>query len=141
MKKINKTTFYKYIIDYEYGIADFYCKTKDEKKVINDFYACADVCFGIRKSLGEVKIEKSYSNVELPIPYRDKGATHFLSHNGDDILFNARYRNHKGEYWKLYSEHGEWCSCKKMGKEELSCDVHHFWVKNHDKVCKCTEKH
>ena len=135
-----KTEFYKYIIDYEYGVGNFYTTEADRKKALSQFLNCASECFGIRKSLGETTLKIRYKNVQLPIPYRNKGGDLLLTHNGgDEILFTTRVRGKDNEYWKLHSEWGDWCSCKKKGKEELSCEVHHFWVKNHDKVCK--EKH
>ena len=130
----------KFVIDYEYGIADFYTDASDDKEVLRQFWECASVCFGIRKSLGETKIDTRYLGTDLPIPYRDKGGTQFLAHHGDEILFNDKYKTHDGKPWKLYNEHGEWCTCRKLGREELSCEVHHFWVKNHNKKCKCMDK-
>ncbi len=130
----------KYVIDYEYGIADFFTEATDEKEVRRKFYNCANCCFGIRKSIGGYTVKETYLDVALPIPYRDKGGTQFLSHNGDEILFNDHFKTSNGEPWKLMNEHGDWCSCQEMGKEELSCNVHHFWVKDHNKLCDCQNK-
>ena len=127
----------KYVIDYEHGVADFYTNEADPKKARDEFYGCAGICFGIRKSLGATVIKRTYKDVALPIPYRDKGATQFLSHGGDEILFDDRFRTHDGDPWKLMNEHTNWCSCKVKGVEELSCEVHHFWVPDHDKKCDC----
>ena len=131
----------KYDINYVYGTAYFYCEADDDIEVTRDFQRCAACCFGIRKSLGDVGIVRRYANVELPLPYRDKGGTHLLIHSGGDtILFDASQHTDNGEPWKLMSEWGEWCSCKERGKAELSCGVHHFWVLDHDKVCDCQKQ-
>lgn len=115
----------KYTINYGYGVADFYCEATEEKRIITEFYNCANCCFGIRKSITrEPSIEKQDHNVELPLPYRDKGATHFLSHGGgDQILFNFSHK-FQNSPWKLMNECGDWCSCKKLGRPDPSCAVH-----------------
>ena len=132
----------KYVIDYEYGVADFYTDASNPDDVRLEFHTAANRCFGIRKSLGGYRVLESYQNVELPIPYRDKGGTHFLSHHGDEILF--KYLGLPGDldksWWKLHSEHGDWCSCKIEGVQELACSVHHFWVPDHNLVCDCMTK-
>lgn len=59
-----------------------------------------------------------------------------LTHSGGDFIGFTADKDREGNYWKLINEHGNVCTCKKYGTEELSCENHHFWVKNHDKVCK-----
>jgi len=145
----------KYVIDYGYGRADFYTEALDPEgtpvememfqdlalsPVRREFLTCATACFGIRKSLGDYRLLETYLNVELPLPYRGHGGTHFLSHHGDDILFDSHYEQAPGEYWKLHSEGGGWCSCKQRGKPELSCDAHHFWVPDHEALCSCQNR-
>jgi len=127
----------KHKINYGYGIADFWTEATDPKQIEDEFYELANCCFGIRKSLAGYSLEQTYENVELPLPYRNQEATNLLSHHGDDILFDRRYKCPDGTPWKLHNEHGDWCSCKERGKPELSCEVHHFWVENHDEICSC----
>ena len=127
----------KVVIDYGDGAADFYCEASDPKQVEREFYACANHCFGIRKSIMRYEVRGTYPNVDLPLPYRGHGATHFLSHHGDEILFDANHHQdeHGLEYWKLHDESGDWCSCRERGKAQLDCTVHHFWVPDHDEAC------
>lgn len=58
-----------YKIDYEYGTAVLIAKTP-EKDIVNLFYELASQCFGIRKSIGEVKIlgeeDVNFDKIELP---------------------------------------------------------------------------
>jgi hypothetical protein len=145
----------KYVIDYGYGRAEFYTETVDPpgtpaaismfdplstSAVRLEFLTCAHACFGIRKSLGDYELRETYTNVDLPIPYRGHGGTHFLSHDGDEILFDRNFEQAPDQWWKLHNEHGEWCSCKARGKAELACNVHHFWVPNHDELCRCQDR-
>jgi len=133
----------KYVIDYEYGLADFYTEATDAKRVELEFRTAASCCFGIRKSLGDYKLLKTYSDVALPIPYRDRDATHFLSHNRDEILFRRlgdEVTDRDLSWWKLHDEHDDWCSCKEMGSPELTCSVHHFYVPEHDQKCDCLRR-
>ena len=44
-----------YRIDYEYGIADLFCREQQERP-ITVFNNLAGECFGIRKSIGETKL-------------------------------------------------------------------------------------
>jgi hypothetical protein len=127
----------KYSIDYGGGIAEFYCEATEPREVEREFHACANHCFGIRKSIMRYSVRATYKGVELPLPYRGHGATHFLSHHGDEILFDARFHQDESglEYWKLHVEGGGWCSCKERGKPQLDCEVHHFWVPGHDELC------
>ena len=124
----------KFVVDYEYGVADFWTDSDDPKKVLSEFHTMASTCFGIRKSLGECRIVQGYPRADLPLPFRGHDATHCLTHHGDEILFDDRYQTHDGEPWKLH-DFGNWCSCAQRGVAELSCSVHHFWVPNHDAVC------
>jgi hypothetical protein len=144
----------KYVIDYDYGVADFYTEESDPpgtptdieitepmsiSAVRREFYHCANACFGIRKSLGDFHLKATYPGVLLPAPYEGHGGTHFLSHHGDEILFDSHYEQGFGEYWKLHIEGGGWCSCRERGKAQLDCEVHHFWVTDHDTLCQ--ERH
>lgn len=164
--------WFKYTIDYEYGMAVMFSKERPENP-ISLFYALAGECFGIRKSIGETKlIDEELVPIETKItspkatgeqvmkmgmgeyqatmlhamfnrestsnlPKEKFDLIDFvLTHDGDLIAFNSKFRDSEGGYWKIMSEHGDVCTCKETGKEELSCEVHHFWVKNHDKICK-----
>lgn len=64
---------------------------------------------------------------------------YILTHSGGDLAGFTEDKDPEGNYWKLLNEWGEVCSCKKYGVAQLSCEVHHFWTKDHEKVCK--EKH
>lgn len=140
----------KYVIDYGYGTADFYTETTDPpgtpadiqmhepmilSPVRSEFFKCAQACFGIRKSLGDLQFLATYPMVLLPAPYEGHGGTHFLSHGGDEILFDSHYEQDTGEWWKIHAEGGDWCSCQERGKAQLDCSVHHFWVPDHDERC------
>ena len=127
----------KYEIDYGRGVAYFWTDALDARDVQGQFYRLAGECFGIRKSISAYEVLQRYQGVELPIPYRDKGATHLLEHSGDIILFDDAHRCPNGNSWKLLSETGEWCSCQQRGSPELACSCHHFWVENHDQLCQC----
>lgn len=129
---------HKYKIDYGYGVADFYTEAVDPAQVRREFHACANECFGIRKSLDGYQVQETYRDVALPLPYRNHLATHFLSHHGDEILFDRTHSTPCGAGWKLHNESGEWCSCRERGVPELACEVHHFWVANHDQLCRCS---
>ncbi len=131
----------KYVIDYGYGVAQFYTEATDPAEVRREFYACANACFGIRKSLAGYEVVCSFSSAALPLPYRGFEATHFLSHSGgDDILFDSRFQTLDGSLWKLRDERGDWCSCSQRGTPELACEVHHYFVADHDMQCRCQEK-
>lgn len=133
----------KYVIDYGFGHADFYTEENEPDRVTFEFNRAANRCFGIRKSMLKQEILETYMDVELPIPYRNKDATHFLSHSGDQILFKYLGKDIEDfdiRWWKLKGEWGDWCSCKKIGEPELACSVHHFWVEDHDETCDCTDR-
>lgn len=130
----------KFEIDYEYGIADWWTTSAPEL-VLREFNVAANCCFGLRKSLGDTRIRASFENVAPPLPYREgdtlalsHGATHLLTHSGDEILFDFAHATADGDPWKLRDQ-GDWCSCKVRGQAELACSVHHFWVPDHNKVC------
>lgn len=59
-----------------------------------------------------------------------------LTHSGGDFAAFTADKDPEGNYWKIINEWGKICSCKKPGTAQLSCEVHHFWTKNHAKVCK-----
>ena len=115
---------------------DFYTYEDDKKLVLEEASKFADLVFGLRKNYMGGSIFISSGKVVFPMPYRYKGATHLLQFQGYDYLWDASKENRKGEPWKLFSQ-DEWCTCKEMGEEELSCKVHHFWVENHSEVCQC----
>ncbi len=77
------------------------------------------------------------ADIDVPEENMER-VSHILAHNGDVIVFTDT--EFDGGYWKLKNEHGNWCTCKKEGKPELSCENHHFWVKNHDKKCNCLKR-
>ena len=133
----------KYVIDYGYGHADFFTEENNPEDVVREFSQAASICFGIRKSMADRIILDTYLDAELPIPYRDKGATHFLSHSGDKIVFKYlgdAVKDLDLRWWKLKGEWGDWCSCKEIGIPELACSVHHFYIENHDEICKCMDR-
>jgi hypothetical protein len=117
---------FKYEIDYQYGFANFWTPTEDEKTALKEFGRCASNCFGIRKSLGEITLQMRHADAELPLPYRGLDGTHLLTHNGDEILFDARYVDSSGDWLKLRHEGGDYCSCKERGKPEEPCEIHKY---------------
>lgn len=147
-----------YHIDYEHGRTEFWSlrpptevydavwwtrEGRGEGKrpvAIRDFLNCAGACFGIRKSIGQITLLGTSREFDLPsfLTGDDSlpGVTMYLTHNGDRIAFDDRFEC-DGFPWKLFSEHGEWCSCPERGVPSLTCDVHHFWVPDHNKLCKC----
>lgn len=65
---------------------------------------------------------------------------YILAHSGGDLIAFSDTKDKEGDFWKIKSEWGdEWCTCKKEGKPELVCKVHHFYVANHDKKCRCNK--
>lgn len=127
----------KFVIDYEYGVAEFWTAAGTDEAALADFYDCATECFGIRKSLGDVKVTRRYPSAEMPLPYRGHGATHLLAFGGDEILFDRGHHTADGSGWKLRDGWGDWCSCRKRGTPELACKVHHFQVPGHGDACDC----
>lgn len=130
----------KFVINYTYGVANFFTEKKDHKEVMREFYRCAMSCFGIRKSVSDPVIKKEYLDIELPLNFRDQGGNVVLTFSGDAYLFDMEHETHSGEPWKLATGNNEWCSCKERGEEELSCSVHHFWVPDHDDICECMKR-
>ena len=131
----------KFTIDYEYGTVEFWTETSNHKIVLTEFNRFADECFGLRKSLGNTKIILALSEVSLPewaLPY--ELVTHALSHHGDNVVWDTTFKCVDGYAWKLLNEHGDECTCAKRGEAQLDCDVHHFWVEDHSKVCECCKK-
>jgi hypothetical protein len=126
-----------YTIDYTHGIAKFYTEQIDELLALREFRDCASSCFGIRKSMENPRITRIKIYEPLPEEYQGKDATHFLTFAGDEVLFDSRYRNTSGEPWILHDGSGNWCTCETRGVEELTCDVHHFWVFDHNEKCNC----
>ena len=82
----------KYLIDYEYGIAELYTPHEDWER---RFQHLSDQCFGIRKSVGEVRlIEKT----DEKYPYPLQGEYERLHHNGDVIVWNKDGEKIKSEW-------------------------------------------
>lgn len=142
MSKTKAAPWWIYDIDYEYGKAELWLRNKPatDAEVEHEFVRCAAECFGIRKSIGDIRITGAGADDHLPVDLdqpRARTATHALIHSGgDEIVFDAEHECDGGP-WKLYNEHGEWCTCAVLGVLEMSCEVHHFWVPDHDKRCKC----
>lgn len=65
---------------------------------------------------------------------------HILAHGGGDVIVFSKTKDSEGNYWKLKDEFGYWCTCENEGTADLSCENHHFWVKDHDKICNCQIK-
>lgn len=82
----------KYKINYEYGTAKLYTPDKDWKE---RFFALANQCFGIRKSIGEVELISKRD--EEPA---DKLVNEYerLEHNGDIIIWNETGEKIKSEF-------------------------------------------
>jgi hypothetical protein len=82
----------KYKIDYEHGKAELYTPSLDWE---GRFYELASQCFGIRKSLGEVKLlnkEDTKPNYEIVGEYER------LEHNGDLIVWDKDGNKIKSEW-------------------------------------------
>lgn len=76
---------YKYIIDYEFGVANLWTPV-EEPLVLPHFQSLANQCFGIRKSVGIVKII-SVEASEIPKPWCFlDDAKYMLGHSGGDII-------------------------------------------------------
>jgi len=119
----------RYKIDYGWSVADFWCSQSPEL-VIKEFYKCANACFGIRKSITiDPVILESHPHAELPPVYREKGITHLLMHSGDEIAFDATYRQDGNDYWKVKNEHDDWCSCPNRGEYNTGCEVHKWYIR------------
>jgi hypothetical protein len=83
----------KYTINYEYGVAQLFTPEDDWK---NRFYTLASQCFGIRKSIGEVRLI-SKENVSPTLLY--VGEYERLEHSGgDQIIWNASGEKIKSEW-------------------------------------------
>lgn len=82
----------KYVINYEYGVAELYTPHKDWKE---RFYELASQCFGIRKSIGEVKL---ISKEDKNPSYLVVGEYERLEHNGDVIVWNKEGEKIKNEW-------------------------------------------
>lgn len=82
----------KYLIDYEYGIAELYTPSE---QWLNRFNELAGQCFGIRKSIGEVKLIECTD--EQPL-YILQGEYERLCHNGDVIVWGADGKKIKSEW-------------------------------------------
>lgn len=77
----------KYTIDYGYGYADLCTVDKLSPENATDmFYHLAYQCFGIRKSIGEVKLVKHEENWE-GFDYVNPDAKFILCQSGDTIIW------------------------------------------------------
>lgn len=83
----------KYVIDYEYGIATLYSPSENWEE---RFYSLAEQCFGIRKSIGEVKLLKSCTENSN----REKIENEYerLEHHGDVIIWDNLGNKIKSEW-------------------------------------------
>jgi len=82
----------KYLIDYEYGISKLYTPNEDWEE---RFYELANQCFGIRKSIGEVRLISKED--EKPLGVLD-GEHERLEHNGDVIIWDKKGEKIESEW-------------------------------------------
>ena len=82
----------KFVIDYEYGRCNLY--TPDENWE-NRFYELANQCFGIRKSIGEVRL---ISKENVNPPYLIIGEYERLEYHGDLIVWDENGKKIKSEW-------------------------------------------
>lgn len=82
----------KYTIDYEYGTALLYTPSQD---FLGRFYELAEQCFGIRKSIGNVRLIQECN--ENPDNMMD-GEYERLEHNGDVIIWDVNGNKIKSEW-------------------------------------------
>lgn len=82
----------KYEIDYEYGKAELYTPSDDWE---NRFYKLASQCFGIRKSIGKVKL---INKEDAKPKYEIVGEHERLEHNGDLIVWGKDGNKIKSEF-------------------------------------------
>ena len=78
-------------IDYQFGIATLYTPIEDWEE---RFYELAYQCFGIRKSIGDVKL-LSRKRSSMPLDY---GGYERLEHNGDIIVWDEHGNKIKDEW-------------------------------------------
>jgi len=95
------------VVDYEYGVANLWSsRMHSESEAVERFLHLAGECFGIRKSIGEVKVINLAKVPGFPGPYADiNWVTDILSHRtcmglllGGDIIVWDSDGNIKGEY-------------------------------------------
>ena len=82
----------KYLIDYEYGIAELY--TPSEHWLYR-FHDLAGQCFGIRNSIGKVQLIEATD--EQP-PYLLQREHERLCHHGDVIVWDENGNKIKSEW-------------------------------------------
>ena len=82
----------KYTIDYGFGVARLYTPSEDWK---SRFFALANQCFGIRKSIGEVSL---VSKEEADPQRKLAGEYERLEHSGDVIVWNEKGEKIKSEW-------------------------------------------
>lgn len=102
-------SFNRYEIDYEHGTARFYTPTGNNfDAVLQEFSQLASQCFGLRKSLGQLRIVTYESDVLFPEELRGKGGTQAIVHNGDSILFDETRKSEDGRTFKIKDEFDNW---------------------------------
>ena len=87
----------KYTIDYEYGVARLYTPSEDWENRFDDL---ASQCFGIRKSIGDVKLiekEKEQPHDKIYFEYER------LEHSGDTIIWNEKGEKIVNE-WDIFDQ-------------------------------------
>lgn len=82
----------KYLIDYEYGIAELYTPSGHW---LNRFRYLAGQCFGIRRSIGTVQLIEATD--EQP-PYLLQGEHERLCHHSDVIVWDENGNKIKSEW-------------------------------------------
>lgn len=82
----------KYIIDYEHGIAELYTPSENWEE---RFYDLAGQCFGIRKSIGKVGLNKQE---EIEPKWKVVDEYERLEHNGDSIIWDKDGNKIKTEW-------------------------------------------
>jgi len=82
----------KYTINYGFGVARLYTPSEDWK---GRFFALANQCFGIRKSIGGVQLmEKD----DVEPPQKLNGEYERLEHSGDVIVWDDEGEKIKSEW-------------------------------------------
>lgn len=82
----------KYLIDYEHGTAELYTPSEHW---LTRFHELASQCFGIRKSVGTVRLIEETN--ERP-PYLLQNEYERLCNNGDVIVWDENGRKIKSEF-------------------------------------------
>lgn len=120
---------HKYVIDYTHGQACFWTNEGTQEKAVPEFVSFASYLFGIRKSIGAITVLEHHMYAQLPLPFRGFDATHCLTFQGDEYLFDGNWESKEAGAWRLH-ENGDWCSCLERGQPSLSCEVHKYDAEN-----------